>query len=97
MSIIYDYYEGVKLHPSLIKICVDLFDKHPDIKKEFEYWIEERNYISKKCVEVEGYTAESIAKEFPVLDGEGAFNLLVQLRENPEKAKKQISRGFRVK
>ena len=94
MRIIRNYYEQVKLPSVLIDNKVSVFDKHPDIKKEFEYWIENREYIIGDCVEVENYTAKIIAEKFPVLDGEGAFSLLVQLRDNPEKANKRIKRGF---
>ena len=52
MRIIRNYYEQVKLPSVLIDNKVSVFDKHPDIKKEFEYWIENREYIIGDCVEV---------------------------------------------
>lgn len=56
----------------------------------------------KKCgyefdASVEGYTAEKLASMSPYLDGEGAFMLLIELKENPDKAKKRIAEGFKMK
>lgn len=97
MSIIREYYEQVKLPEVLITIKEKSFENNPDIKKEFEYWIEKKEYLTDDCVEIDGYTAKTIADKYPVLDGEGAFGLLVQLREDPDKAHKRIKRGFTVK
>lgn len=49
------------------------------------------------CVTIEEYTAKDIAALSKLLDGEGAFMLLIELRENPEKAKKRIKEGFKIK
>ena len=43
---------------------------------------------------VENYTAEKISSLSEFMDGEGAFVLLIQLRENPQKALKRIKDGF---
>lgn len=94
MSIIREYYERIGLPSILIDGDIAAFDKHPDIKREFEHWLETREYIVDNCTVVENYTAKSVAEEFPVLDGEGAFRLLVQLRDEPEEAHEFINSGF---
>lgn len=45
----------------------------------------------------QGYTAEKLASLSEYLDGEGTFDLLVELRENTEKGLVRISRGFKRK
>ena len=94
MSMIRDYYEQIRLPSILIDNEVAAFNKHPDIKREFEYWLESREYIVDNCAVVENYTAKSIAEQFTVLDGEGAFRLLVQLRDDPKEAHELINSGF---
>ena len=66
-----------------------------DIAAEFEYWISNKEYLD--GVIIEGYTAKSIAALSPYMDGEGAFQLLIELRERPDKAKKRINDGFKIK
>ncbi len=73
------------------------FEKHPDIAKEFAHWIRTREYTEKNCISVENYTAQKIAKLSELMDGEGAFSLLVQLRENPHKALRRIKEGFAMR
>lgn len=70
--------------------------RNSDIMDEFRYWIENHTYVT-PGVEVEGYSAKSISKLSRYLDGEGAFMLLIELRENPDKAKKRIKDGFVMK
>lgn len=97
MSMIRDYYEQIGLPSILIDRETTAFDKHPDIKREFEHWLENKEYIVDNCVAVGNYTAKSIAEKFPVLNGEGAFRLLVQLRDEPEEAHDRINRGFIIR
>ena len=47
-------------------------------------------------ITVEGYSAKSLSEISKFLDGEGAFIMLIKLRENPEAAKKQIAKGFKM-
>ena len=68
-----------------IYICK--FEKKPDIAKEFEIWIKDNKYVSEGAVEVEGYTARKLAEISEYLNGEGAFLLLIELRDNPQRAK----------
>lgn len=97
MSIIRSYYEQGKIPSKLIDMKEAAFDKHSDIKAEFEHWIEKKEFIVNDCVEVEGYTAKALAEKYPAIGAEGAFSLLIQLRDDPAKAKQRISRGFVVK
>lgn len=96
MERICEYYENIGLPKMLISHKLKCFANHSDIKAEFEYWLENQKYTS-ACVSVDGYTAKELAEKYPVLDGEGVFSLLIQLRDNPEKAYKRIARGFIVK
>lgn len=95
-EIIENYYRKTKLEDFQIKSKMDLLDKHNDIKAELEYWIQNQCYKQDGIV-VEGFSAESLAKESKLLDGEGAFIMLIKLRERPEVAKRQIANGFIMK
>lgn len=97
MNIIREYYEKTKMPAMMIDRNVALFDKYPDIKKEFEHWIQTKEYIVDNAVSVEKYTAKALSELSEFLDGEGAFSMLVQLRETPGKALKKIARGFKIK
>ena len=93
--IIKDYYEKAGVMPILIDSKIDLFARNNDIKEEFEYWI--CNNIYTDNVNVGGYTASELASISPYLKGEGAFMMLIELRENSEKAKQRIEKGFQIK
>lgn len=94
-KIIEEYYKDANILPLLLKKKMAAFAKYPDIAAEFEHWISNQKYID--GVRIEGYTAKSIAALSPLMDGEGAFQLLIELRENPSKAKKRINAGFKLK
>jgi hypothetical protein len=94
-KVIETYYKAAGIMPLLLKKKMAAFAKHQDIAAEFEYWISHKEYLD--GVSVEGYTAKSIAALSPYMDGEGAFQLLIELRENPSKAKKRINDGFKLK
>ncbi len=94
-KVIEQYYKSANTMPLLLKKKMTSFEKHPDIASEFEYWINNKQYCD--GVSVEGYTARSIAELSPYMDGEGAFMLLIELRENPGKAKAKITQGFKMK
>ncbi len=94
MNIIRNYYEKTGVPEIMINKKVASFEKNPDIAKEFEHWILTKEYIIEGCVSVENYTAEKISELSEYIDGEGAFSLLIQLRENPQKALNRIKEGF---
>lgn len=83
--------------PMLLKRKMYVFEKHKDIAVEFEQWIESGCYSKEGAISIEGYTAEKLAKLSPYIDGEQAFVLLAELRDNPDKAKERIARGFKIK
>lgn len=91
-----EYYSKTKLDKCLVDRKMELFAKHNDIMQEFEYWLETRQY-KPNGVFVEGYSAKDLAQTSIFLDGEAAFVFLIELRENPEKALKQITSGFKMK
>ena len=94
MNIVRSYYEKAGIPIVMINKKLASFEKNPDIAKEFEHWIQTKEYIIEECVTVENYTAEKISKLSEFMDGERAFSLLIQLRENPQKALKRIKDGF---
>ena len=96
-AVIKKFYEENKIPGILIKKKLDSFDKNPDIAAEFEYWIEHTTYIGENALSVEGYTAKKLSEESEYLNGEGAFTMLIELRENPKKALAQIAKGFKRK
>jgi len=96
-KIIEEYYNQVNVMPLLISKKISKLQRHADIQKEFEYWIENKTYISVNTVTVNDYTAQKLATLSEFIDGEGAFMLLIELRENPEKAMRRISDGFQMK
>ena len=71
--------------------------KYEDIRKEFEFWISNKSYITENSLVVGGYTAQGIFKLAPFMDGLGVFNFMVTLREDPIKAKEYIDGGFKRK
>jgi hypothetical protein len=95
-SIIEKYYNDNHIAPALVKQKLEKFDRNTDIEKEFEYWIENKQYTP-DALEIEGYTAQKLSQLSKYLIGEGAFMLLIELRESPDKAHKKIARGFKVK
>lgn len=98
MSLIIEkYYKEKQIMPLLLKKKMLIFEKHLDIAAEFENWIKTGEYVVDKCINVEGYTAESLAKLSPFIDGEQAFVLLAELRDEPQKAMDRINRGFKLK
>ena len=96
-AVIKKFYEENKIPGILIKQKLDKFEKNPDIAEEFEYWIEHKNYKTDGAVSIEGYTARKLSEESAYLNGDGAFVMLIELRENPKKALNQITKGFKRK
>lgn len=72
------------------------YSKHRDIAEEFSYWIMNGKY-KENGIQVEGYTAQQLSEISEYLVGEGSFSMLIMLRDKPEKAKKKIQDGFRIK
>lgn len=91
-----EFYEKAGTLPTLLAQKLSRFEKHPDIAQEFEYWIEHRKFKS-NGIEEQGYTAEKLADLSDYLNGEGAFSLLLELRDSLDKALKRINKGFKKK
>ncbi len=68
--------------------------KYEDIKNEFLYWLENRNFDCPNPVTINQYTASAIAELAPHLDAAGVYNFMVTLRDNPTKAADYINNGF---
>lgn len=96
-NILKKYYEHSVAIPQLVNDKLQKFQNHPDICEEFENWIETKQYKNKGCVIVEGYSAKQIAEISEYAGGESAYLTLIELRENPEKAKRRIAGGFKKK
>lgn len=94
-KVIREYYEEAGVQPFLFEEKIQKLNNNSDILQEFEYWIQNHKYVDR--IKVEGYSASEIASLSPYLEGEGTFMLLIELRENPEKAKKRIKNGFKIK
>ncbi|HOQ75769.1 MAG TPA: hypothetical protein PK369_04260 [Thermoclostridium sp.] len=97
MQKIIDFLKSAGLPDYVLQKNVEGFRRHPDIAEEFIEWLETGKYREENPVRVEGYTAKDIAELADFLDGAGAFNFLITLRERPEKAKTYIKEGFRIK
>ena len=96
-EIIKKFYEESKLPKQLLEQKIKKFDTHKDIAAEFEAWIRERKYKTDVAVTVEGYTAKKLSELSDYLNGEGAFMMLIELRENPKKARDRIADGIKIK
>lgn len=96
-EIIKEYYSKADIMPLLLKNKLSKFEKHLDIAKEFEYWIDNKSYVQDNAISINGYTAEKLASLSEYLDGEGAFMMLIELKENPAKAMTKIENGFKIK
>ena len=94
-KIIKEYYEKVGVIPILIESKLELFARNKDIEEEFEFWITNNKFLDN--INIEGYTASNVAAISPYLKGEGSFLLLIELRDNPDKAKRRIEKGFQIK
>ena len=96
-DIIRQFYEKNNLPKLIVEQKVAAFSRHSDIAEEFEQWITNRTYKAQGAVTIEGYTAKKLSELSEYLDGDGAFLLLIELREQPDKARKRITNGFKYK
>jgi len=95
-EILRQFYEDNKIPVVLLKQKIAKLENHSDIAEEFEYWIKNKDYKA-DGISIEGYTAQRLAEESQYMNGEGAFMMLIELRENPKKALAQIQKGFKRK
>ena len=90
------FYKRSGMPEGLISKKLSEFERNPDIADEFEYWIDNKEFKT-GGVNVQGYDAPKLASLSEYIKGEGAFILLVELRENPKRALDRINRGFKKK
>ena len=96
-DIIRQFYEKNNLPKPIVEQKIAAFSRHSDIAEEFEQWITNKTYKAQDAVTIDGYTAKKLSELSEYLDGDGAFVLLIELREQPEKARKRITNGFKYK
>lgn len=96
-EIIKKFYEENKMPKQIVEQRLRQFEKHKDIAEEFEIWIRERTYKTVGAVVVEGYTAKKLTDVSEYLNGDGSFMMLMELRDNPQKAYERIANGFKRK
>ena len=92
-----NFYDQYKLPKPVVEQNVIKFEKHEDIAREFEYWLQTGEFMTEGVVTIEGYTAQKLAETSEYLKGDGAFVMLIELRENPQRALKRIAEGFKRK
>ena len=97
MKQIIEFFQSAELPEYVAQKNIKSFERNPDIAEEFIGWLNTGKYKEDDPLRIEGYTAQDIATLAPFLDGAGAFNLLITLRERPEKAKGYIRDGFKMK
>jgi len=83
-----------KQKPEVAAKIASPLEKHKDISTELENWITSQEFPQNNPLLIEGYTAQSISKLAPFMDGVGVYNFMVTLRERPENAKRIIEEGF---
>ena len=91
-----EYLTSAGLDEEFVERKLSQYSKHVDIADEFANWIASGKY-TEDGIQVEGYTAKQLSELSEYLVGEGSFSMLIMLREKPEKAKKKIQEGFRIK
>ena len=88
------FYEKVGFPSDFVKAKMEMFKRHPDIMEEFAHWIATGEYKS-DGVCVENYTAKQLSDQFEYMKGEGAFVMLMELREDPADALSSIKDGLK--
>lgn len=68
--------------------------KYDDIKNEFLYWLENRNYDCPNQIGINGYTAVPVAKITLHLDATGVYGFMIALRNNLIKTKEYVDKDF---
>ena len=93
-EIIREFYKKNGFPERLIEHKVQSICKYPDIVEEFEEWIRTGTFREDRAVTIEGYTAKRLSEISAFLNGDGAFTVLKELRENPEGTLMSIAEGF---
>lgn len=77
-------------------IGMNKLDSQPEIKNEFYYSLINDKFPTESALEIEGYTAEKLYREFK-LSILGAYNYLIWLKTEPQDALKQLNDGLKRK
>lgn len=88
----YMFYE-CQLSEKIIKKNMEKLNRHTDIKMEFYETIMYEQFPVNSPIEAEGYTAEQL-KKATSLSLLGVYNYLIYLREEPERALKDLKNGL---
>jgi len=98
MSIISDYLlNEKKMTETAAARAEKKVSKFEDIRREFEFWIENKTYNADNPLIIGEYTARNIHDLAPFMDGLGVYNFMVTLRDDPAAAKEYINEGFKRK
>ena len=95
-EIIREFYKKNGFPEKLIEQKVRSFCKHPDIAEEFEEWIRTGKFCENDAVEIAGYTAKKLSM-IKYLNGDGAFTVLIELREDYQHTMEQLKNGLKWK
>ncbi len=76
------------------KVLAKSLLKYADIRDEFIYWLNNRDYNAPNAISIGGYSACDVHEMAPFLDAAGVYNFMVTLRDNPIKAQAYIKNGF---
>ena len=91
ISVVKEYYEKAGIMPVLLASKISKLERHPDVLEEYATWIKTGTYKETDCVSVAGFTAKQLSELSEFFDGEGAFMMLIDLREKPTMAAKKLS------
>ena len=97
MNTIMEYLTGaLGLNTVLAERYYKQITKYDDIKAEFEACIANDRFPDEGLT-IEGFAVKDIAEMAPFMNYLGVYNFMVSLRDEPEKAKRAISEGFKIK
>lgn len=96
-EVIRDFYLKCGMPNVLIEQKLRKLERNEDIANELAFWIRNRKFKAADAVEVQGYTAKQLADMSEYLNGEGAFMMLIALRENPKSALTNLHKGLKIK
>lgn len=97
MDVIRNFYLKCGIPNVLAEQKLRKLERNQDIADELAFWITNREFKEQDAVEVRGYTAKQLAEMSEYLNGEGAFMMLIALRETPKSALADLKDGLKIK
>ncbi len=95
-TLIKDYLNSVGTYSQeRIIAIIEKLNRYSDIFYEFYYYVLSEQF-TEDPIEVEGYTAQQLKKNYP-LSVLGAYNYLIYLREEPKQALSSLKTGLQSK